>query len=90
MQRIVLSYITSQLATKEEMAHSESIFRQLDTDNNGKLDRNELIKGFKKTYGDLTEMEVDKIMRAADLDGSGEIDISEWKAAATSLKSIVT
>jgi Ca2+-binding EF-hand superfamily protein len=38
----------------------------------------------------MTEQEVDKIMRAADLDGSGEIDISEWKAASTNRQSIMT
>ena len=31
--------------------------------------------------GDLAEEEVDRIMRIADADGSGEIDYSEWVVA---------
>ena len=65
------------------MKQAEKVFRELDTNNDGKLDRDELIRGFRPTYGDLTEQEVDKILKATDLDGSGQIDINEWKAAAT-------
>lgn len=83
MQRIVLSYIATQLATNEELAKAEIKFRELDKDGNGKLDRVELINGFKSHYGDRTESEVDKIMAAADLDGSGQIDFNEWKIATT-------
>jgi calcium-dependent protein kinase len=36
-------------------------------------------------YGDLTEQEVDKIMHAADTDGSGSIDFAEWKAATSKI-----
>jgi Ca2+-binding EF-hand superfamily protein len=50
-----MSYITSQLASKEELKNAETVFRKLDTNNDGKLDREELIEGFRPTYGDLTE-----------------------------------
>lgn len=45
------------------------------------MSRDELIEGYRKIYGDLAEMEVDKIMKIADTDGSGEIDYSEWIVA---------
>lgn len=85
-----MSYISSQLVTKDELNQAEKVFRELDINNDGKLDKSELVKGLKPTYGDLTEQEVEKIFKAADLDGSGQIDISEWKAATTGLKRVVT
>jgi Ca2+-binding EF-hand superfamily protein len=42
-----------------------------------------LITGYRKLYGDFAEDEVDKIMKIADIDGSGEIDYSEWLMATT-------
>jgi len=41
-------------------------------------------------YGDFAEEEVDKIMAAADIDGSGEIDYSEWLAATTNRKNLLS
>lgn len=85
VQRIVMSYIASQLTTKEELKEAEAMFRQLDKDKNGQLSRDELIEGLQGLYGDITEQEVDKILQAADTDGSGSIDFAEWKAATSKL-----
>jgi calcium-dependent protein kinase len=57
------------------------IFLSLDTNKDGKLCRDELISGYRKLYGEFAEDEVDKIMKIADIDGSGEIDYSEWLMA---------
>ena len=46
VQRIVMSYIASQLSTKEELKEAEVMFRQLDKDKDGYLSRQELIEGF--------------------------------------------
>ena len=53
----------------------------MDKNSDGKLSREELIEGYRATLGDLAEEEVDKIMRIADIDGSGEIDYSEFVVA---------
>lgn len=46
------------------------------------MSRDELIEGYNKIMGDLAaEEEVDKIMKIADADGSGEIDYSEFVVA---------
>lgn len=40
-------------------------------------------------YGDMAEEEVNKIMALADVDGSGEIDYSEWLMATMNMKNLV-
>lgn len=41
-------------------------------------------------YGDFAEEEVDKILKLADIDGSGEIDYSEWLVATLNKKNLVS
>jgi len=53
----------------------------LDKNNDGKLNKEELIEGYKKIYGGMAEEEVVKILERVDADGSGEIDYSEWIVA---------
>lgn len=63
----------------------------LDVNSDGKLSREEVLIGFRKTMGDdLAEAEVDKLFKAADTDNSGEIDYSEWIAATINKKKILT
>lgn len=81
MQQAAITFIVSQLASKEELSELRSAFQALDLDNNGKLSRDELVAGYRHTYGELAEEEVDKIMIMVDSDGSGEIDYSEWVVA---------
>lgn len=49
-----------------------------------------MIVGYRKLYGDFAEEEVDKILRLADIDGSGEIDYSEWLVATLNRKSLIS
>jgi len=66
------------------------LFRKLDVNKDGRLTREELILGYRPIYGDMTELEVDNILRAADFDGNGTIDFGEWKAATTKFSSTLT
>lgn len=49
-----------------------------------------MIVGYRKTYGEFAEEEVDKILKLADIDGSGEIDYSEWLIATMNKKSLIS
>jgi len=62
----------------------------LDVNHDGKLSRQELVDGYRKIYGEFAEEEVDKIMRLADIDGSGEIDYSEWVMATVNKKKLIS
>ena len=68
MQQAAITFIVSQLASKEEMQELQQAFKALDKNSDGKLSRDELIEGYRKTMGDMAEDEVDRIMKAADTD----------------------
>ena len=79
-----------QLFTAEDMEDQKKMFARLDLNNDGMLDKGELIAGFKEIYGDVgVEQEVNEIMALADLNGNGELDYSEWLAATVKKKDIV-
>lgn len=90
MQQAAITFIVSQLASKDEMQELQKAFQALDINNDGKLSREELMIGFTKIYGDMAEDEVDRIMKIADADGSGEIDYSEWVVASIDKKKLLT
>lgn len=68
----------------------QKAFKALDKNSDGKLSRQELVEGYRVIMGDLAEEEVDRILKAADTDGSGEIDYSEWIVATTDKKRLLT
>ena len=81
MQQAAITFIVCQLASKEEVNEIQKAFKSLDTNSDGKLSRDELIKGYRLILGDMAEEEVDRILKIADQDDSGEIDYSEWVVA---------
>jgi calcium-dependent protein kinase len=66
-------------------------FSALDKNSDGKLSREELVEGYKQIMGDLAaEEEVDRIMKIADADGSGEIDYSEFVVATINKRKLLS
>lgn len=78
--------MVGQLVSKEEMAELQKAFKSLDSNSDGKLSKDELLEGniiiantlgYRKILGEAAaEAEVERIMEAADADGSGNIDYS--------------
>lgn len=62
----------------------------LDKDNDGVLSRDELAQGYQKYFGEEAAEMVDKIFAKADVDGSGEIDYSEWIVATIDKRKLLT
>lgn len=90
LQQAALTFIVSQLATNEEVKDLKKAFQKLDLNKDGKLSREELLAGYSENYGELAEEYVDKIMQAADADGNGEIEYSEWIVATVDKNVLLT
>ncbi len=81
LQQAAITFIVSQLASKEQMDELQRAFKALDINKTGVLSREELMIGYKQLMGEAADEEVDRIMKMADTDKSGSIDYSEWVVA---------
>lgn len=63
---------------------------ELDTNNDGFLQYDEVLKGYTDIYGDYAKQEVDRIFAQVDTDNSGEIDFSEFVAATVNKDALFT
>lgn len=92
LAQAALLFMGSKLTTIEETKELSKIFRSLDVNGDGQLDRKELIEGYvqlMKLKGETevltraqVEEEVDKILRFTDFDRNGLIDYSEFVTVA--------
>ncbi|KNC35420.1 CAMK/CDPK protein kinase [Plasmodium falciparum RAJ116] len=89
LAQAALLYMGSKLTTIDETKELTKIFKKMDKNGDGQLDRNELIIGYKellKLKGEDTsdldnaaiEYEVDQILNSIDLDQNGYIEYSEF------------
>lgn len=67
----------------------QQVFLKLDTNNDGLLQYDELLTGYKEIYGDSAKEEVDRIFKLIDVDHSGEIDFSEFVTASVNKKKLL-
>ena len=82
LQQSVLTFIATQLLNKEETRELSEVFRAMDTNSDGKIAKEELLKEYKKTKPLLqAQDEVEKIMNEVDIDKSGYIDYTEFLIA---------
>eukprot|EP00917_Polyrhabdina_sp_WS-2016_P028306 GHVP01060435.1.p1 GENE.GHVP01060435.1~~GHVP01060435.1.p1 ORF type:complete len:301 (+),score=74.83 GHVP01060435.1:203-1105(+) len=85
MAQAALLFISSKLSTDEETKELTIVFKSMDTNNDGQLDRGELIAGLHKVKKEQDllslEAEVDEILRNSDLDKNGFISYGEFLTA---------
>ena len=77
-EKATMSFIVNQLVLKEERKDLEKQFKEWDKNGDGVLSRDEIIEGYKKTYGFVDEGEIDNMISSLDLDGNGVIDYNEF------------
>ena len=78
LEKTIISFIINQLVKKEERQELEKQFKDWDTNGDGVLSKEEIINGYKKTYGKVDENEIENMIKSIDLDGNGVIDYNEF------------
>ena len=78
LEKTVISFIINQLVRKDERNKLEKQFKDWDTNGDGVLSKEEIINGYRKTYGKVDEHEIENMIDSIDLDGNGVIDYNEF------------
>ncbi|KAL8112842.1 hypothetical protein AgCh_020229 [Apium graveolens] len=80
LKQLALKVIAESLS-EEEIKGLKSMFANMDTDNSGTITYEELKSGLARLGSKLSEVEVQQLMDAADVDGNGTIDYLEFITA---------
>jgi len=80
LEKATIAFIINQLVLKDERNELEKQFKEWDTNGDGVLSKEEIVNGYRKTYGHVDENEIENMIRSIDLDGNGVIDYNEFLA----------
>ena len=91
IKQAVMAFIASHLTSKEEKKDLEKIFKLIDKDGNGTLDKEEVQKGYVDHFGiTLSDEHVQNMFDAVDMDGNGTIDYTEFVMATMNEKELIS
>jgi calcium-dependent protein kinase len=84
LKAVVYTYIASQLYSTRDKEALLKVFREMDSDGDGVIEKSELISVFNAhSHSTLSEPEIEKILQLIDTNGSGRIDFTEFLVAAS-------
>ena len=90
IQEVALAYLVHNFPQMKEVITANKLFNQLDTDGDGKINKNDLLKGLKNQIESKTlEKDVDRIYRNIDMDNNGYIEYEEFVRAAVSKEKFI-
>ena len=89
LEKATIAFIINQLVLKDERNELEKQFKEWDLNGDGVLSKDEIINGYRKTYGKVDENEIENMIKSIDLDGNGVIDYNEFLACAMSKDKIL-
>jgi len=91
LQQATLYFMVQQLLTSEEVKEIRQIFLNFDENQDGRLTKEEVLKGFQMSkYCSCSREEIEKIMDLVDIDRNGFIEYQEFISATFSKKKILT
>ena len=90
----ILTFIITNIINHDEIKELENLFKKLDTNQDGKLSKEELVEAYKHVYTHLDEKAVqsmvDNIIQNTDFNFSGQIDYTEYLVAAINKDKLLT
>ena len=91
LKQATYAFIASQLLSKSEKEQIDKVFRAMDLNGDGKLQKDEIKQGYAEYFGrNLSDQEVDEMFAKVDADGSGEIEYSEFVVATLNEQNILS
>lgn len=88
-QQGIVNFLTYTHSDKNEVNRLSEIFKQIDENNDGKLDVDEITKYIKQVMGTCNYDQVKEIFEKIDTDKSGYIDYSEFLSATINKKNLL-
>jgi calcium-dependent protein kinase len=86
-----LTFIASQLMSKDEREQLARVFKQLDVNGDGQLSKEEIKNGYRIHYGrNITDREIESMFNAVDTNHSGYIDYTEFIVASANEKNLLS
>lgn len=77
LKAVVYTYIASQLYSNRDKDNLMKVFKEIDKDGDGVIEKKELISVFNShSTSRLTENEIENILQVIDTNGSGHIDFT--------------
>lgn len=84
LKAVVYTYIASQLYSNRDKDNLMKVFKEMDKDGDGVIQKSELMHVFNNySASRLSESEIEKILQLVDTNGSGHIDFTEFLVAAS-------
>lgn len=90
LEQATIGVIVNQLVSKDERKELLKQFQDWDKNGDGVLSREEILDGYRKTYGAVDENEIDNMIHVIDLDGNGVIDYNEFLNCAINKEKILS
>jgi calcium-dependent protein kinase len=88
-QQGIVNFLTYTHSEKAEITKLSEIFKQIDSNNDGKLSVDEISKYIKKVMGACNYQQIMQIFDKIDTDKSGYVDYSEFLSAAINKKNLL-